>query len=122
MQTSEAEKVSVECFLHSEPENYRYEKNGHDGKFRLFHCKPDGTTRFAIYFGNPSKTDDNPYVIEVELSNVELSAQKIQVLMEIKNGAYNHYPANETNINIRAIADKICNVLNAHQVYNNIIP
>ncbi|MGZ4979343.1 MAG: hypothetical protein ACXV8O_19575, partial [Methylobacter sp.] len=76
--------VSISDFLNSEIKDYRYKKSGSPNEFCLFHCKPNGTNRFSLYFGAYSKTDDEPFTLAVTLNNVDIETNPITILAEFK--------------------------------------
>ncbi|MBX3712715.1 MAG: hypothetical protein KF800_12200 [Lysobacter sp.] len=116
------QKVPRKNFLESSGENFRYENSGSINEFRLFHCLPDGTNRFSIYFGLPIKSGDNPFFRWVELANVDFYPQKFKVQVVIAEGNEVHASIEGITQGEKEISDKVCQVLNFHQISRSILP
>lgn len=110
-------------FLNAELPNFRYETRLSPDECRLFHCAPDGSCRFALYFPDIYKsTQNDPYTLDIFLSCVLDVPQKITVGVELKGRGSSHYVLESTQCAVRALAEKICQVLNCHQPSLEVLP
>jgi hypothetical protein len=122
--SSEANQVSEETFLNSNLAHFRYEKSGRPNEFRLFHCEPGGTNRFSLYFGQLQKANEAPWELQVSLSNVNVQPHKIMVQASITMATQNviYAPPKDSDERERILTQKICDILNRHQVYQSVGP
>jgi len=114
--------VSRETFLAAELNDFRFEKGGGLYEFCLFHCKPNGSERFSLNFGCCKKVNDEPYFLTVSLSSVAVSPNPVTVQATINGRIIVHeVPENRINLDF-SVTQKVCLILNAHQVSQSIIP
>lgn len=70
------EMVTEKDFLASNLEHFRHGINANPGECQLFHCRPDGTVRFSLFFGPYQKTRNEPHVLGVEIDNVNFDCPR----------------------------------------------
>ena len=116
-------EVTREVFINSDLNCFRYENSKKLQELRLFHCAPDGSHRFALYFPNYYKRlEGEPYTLDIHLSCVSNVPQKITIYAEQKEKSFVHYVPTENKPNDVSLAEKICQVLNFHQPCKAVIP
>lgn len=109
-------KTRKDEFLNSSLSNFRYESGQLINEYRLFHCLPDGSNRFSLYFGPYQKKDDTPFLLRVHLSNVDVSPEEIMVQATFSGRTVTHSAINSANTDEQRVAEKICQILNYHKI------
>lgn len=118
-----SDNVTKQSFLDADLKNFRYEKSGEQYTCRLFHCKPDGSSRFALYFhnGGYSQINNEPFSLSVWLSNVDISPNEIKLDVVFKENGVHHALSKKQNSD-EDMARKVCEILNYHQPSCSMMP
>jgi len=115
--------VTRQQFLDSSLQDFRYEKSPCASKYRLFHCAPGGSLRFALYFANNyKKIDDGPYTLSVFLNCVSVLTQDITIGASMEGRTVSHYVLEDTQPEMKDLAEKVCQILDRHQSSLAVIP
>jgi hypothetical protein len=121
MDENSSKLLPQEVFLNADLSDFRYERSGRPNEYRLYHCTKEGKSRFALYFFNPKKINDEPWSIEVCITDVDIHPYTVVVQVD-ETLRHHSVPDPVLGMPEREISQKVCAILDAHPPSTSVIP
>lgn len=111
----------MQFFLQIPKEDFYFASSSGVNEKRLYHGSLQQEERFALYFSNKISVDDQPFMLEVTISGLNVEPNPTKVVAQVNNMQSIEYLVPENSLNT-LYHQKICDILNAHPFWKSINP